>query len=503
MTRKSLILGAVLWTLVGAALLFQFRNPSADPNSGSDREKKSTPSEPVDSAEGSPADAEGGGDADGQNSVHIGFPAKTLPEFRFDECMGEKFGSEELKGKRWVASFIFTSCTQTCPTITRAVMEVHDRVAKAAPDVMFVSFSVFPQYDTPEVLAKYSEPYTKGHRERWKFLTGRQQDIYELIVKGFGQYVKENPEESRYPGVEVAHSNRVVLVNEDGIPVATFLGTVAEDMVHLRRILQGQEEFPQPGASATGGLTFSSSDGSPLGIQFQVVPGDSSGDSATEATPASPDQASETPSDRTEESKPPETDSSESDGSARLLPPGNSILTAYQAPISVDEFNADLQQRLPEWARPLPAINAGLNSLATVLLMSGWMAIRRKQKSLHRNLMISAFVTSVIFLLCYLVYHWALGKYTGEHGRKFSGEGVAAIVYQLILWPHIILAVFVPLLAVRVFMHAFAERWDDHRRLARITFPIWMFVSVTGVIIYAMLYHWPSDVTPRVTTALI
>ena len=105
--------------------------------------------------------------------------------------------------------------------------------------------------------------------------------------------------------------------------------------------------------------------------------------------------------------------------------------------------------------------------------------------------MISAFVTSVVFLVCYLVYHYALGKYTGEHGRRFPGDGVAAIVYQLILWPHIVLAAAVPVLAILVFRHAFAERWDQHRRLAKITFPIWMFVSVTGVVIYGMLYHWP------------
>jgi uncharacterized membrane protein YozB (DUF420 family) len=67
-------------------------------------------------------------------------------------------------------------------------------------------------------------------------------------------------------------------------------------------------------------------------------------------------------------------------------------------------------------------------------------------------------------------------------------------VYYVILWPHVVLAATVPFFAVRVFQHAAAERWDNHRRLARVAFPVWMYVSVTGVAIYGMLYHWPSSV---------
>ena len=146
---------------------------------------------------------------------------------------------------------------------------------------------------------------------------------------------------------------------------------------------------------------------------------------------------------------------------------------------------------MPPWARMLPTVNSGLNTLSAILLMMGLIAINTGKRQRHRNLMITAFLTSAVFLACYLTYHYALGKYTGEHGKKFPGDGVATIVYQLILWPHIVLAVFVPFLAVRVFMHAFAERWNAHKKLAKITFPIWMFVSVTGVVIYGMLYHWP------------
>ena len=107
--------------------------------------------------------------------------------------------------------------------------------------------------------------------------------------------------------------------------------------------------------------------------------------------------------------------------------------------------------------------------------------------------MISAFVISVLFLVSYLGYHYALGKYTGEHGRRFSGEGIWAVIYPLVLWPHVALAATVPFLAVGVFRHAFAERWEAHKRLARVTLPIWLYVSVTGVVIYGMLYHWPQS----------
>lgn len=147
---------------------------------------------------------------------------------------------------------------------------------------------------------------------------------------------------------------------------------------------------------------------------------------------------------------------------------------------------------MPSWAKSLPTVNATLNSIAGLLLLVGYIAIKNKHKVLHRNLMISAFITSVAFLACYLLYHQQLGQHTGEHGKQFLGSGGWKTTYFAILIPHVLLAALVPFLAIRVFQHAFAERWDAHKRLAKITFPIWMFVSVTGVVIYGMLYHWPA-----------
>jgi protein SCO1 len=460
-SKLMLVSGGFLWTAAIASLVAVSQNSSSSEVS----EGPSTaPS--VNGTESAPIKP-----GVQQSSAKIGFPARTLPDFNLQECMGKKLGLKDLKGKRWVASFVFTRCTSTCPMITKAVMGLHNdkRVVEKADDVTFVSFTVDPKFDDIEILKTYSEIWTPD-RERWKFLTGSQQQIYELIVKGFGLYVKENLGDARRPGFEVAHSNRVVLVNEDGIPVGTFLGTREEDMVKLRRILTGRDEFPQPGA--TSGLSFSSSDGNPLQIQFEVQPANTEDSELQEDTPADEDPPYAI--------GPPSVDETNTDSHST---PGTSVSAAVH--------NAKIDQQLPSWAKRLPPVNASLNTLAAILLICGLMAIRSRKELVHRNLMVSAFLTSAVFLPCYLTYHYALGKYTGEHGKRFPGQGVAGVVYQLILWPHIVLAACVPVMAIRVFQHAFADRREAHRKLARVTFPIWMFVSVTGVIIYGMLYHWP------------
>jgi uncharacterized membrane protein YozB (DUF420 family) len=132
---------------------------------------------------------------------------------------------------------------------------------------------------------------------------------------------------------------------------------------------------------------------------------------------------------------------------------------------------------------PLATTNAVLNALATVLLVAGWVFIARGQWKAHRIAMIAAFAVSAVFLVCYLTYHYLVGHV------PFRGQGPVRTVYFAILITHIILAVFVPILALRMFFLAWKGRWDAHRRLGKITMPIWLYVSVTGVVIYAMLYH--------------
>jgi len=132
----------------------------------------------------------------------------------------------------------------------------------------------------------------------------------------------------------------------------------------------------------------------------------------------------------------------------------------------------------------LPSINAALNSIATVLLAAGWIFIRRGNWRAHRAMMVAAFAVSTLFLACYLSYHAIVGHV------PFTGQGTARVVYFTILITHILLAVTVPVLAIAMFVLAVRGRWDAHRRLGRITMPIWLYVSVTGVVIYLMLYHF-------------
>lgn len=132
--------------------------------------------------------------------------------------------------------------------------------------------------------------------------------------------------------------------------------------------------------------------------------------------------------------------------------------------------------------RDLPTINASLNALCTLLLLYGYSLIRQGKCEQHKRVMLSAFATSIIFLICYLVYHYEVGSV------PYKGQGIMRTVYFTILISHVILAATVPVLAIMTLWRAFQERFDKHRRIAKITFPIWLYVSITGVIVYLMLY---------------
>ena len=145
---------------------------------------------------------------------------------------------------------------------------------------------------------------------------------------------------------------------------------------------------------------------------------------------------------------------------------------------------------MPDWVSSLPAVNASLNGLAFLFLMTGWVLIRRGRREAHKTMMLVAFVTSILFLVVYLIYHGAMLHYTGEGQVKFQGTGAIRGVYFAILITHVVLAVAVPVLAIVTIRRGLRQQWEAHRRIARITFPIWVYVSLTGVIIYLMLYHW-------------
>ncbi len=137
----------------------------------------------------------------------------------------------------------------------------------------------------------------------------------------------------------------------------------------------------------------------------------------------------------------------------------------------------------------LPHINAGLNAAATLLLILGLVLIKRRRERAHRNVMIGTLAVSTAFLACYLVYHAQLRAETGTSGMKFQGPSPIREVYLGILLTHVVLAALVPFLALRTIYLGLRDRRAQHRRLARWTFPIWLYVSVTGVVIYVLLYH--------------
>lgn len=132
----------------------------------------------------------------------------------------------------------------------------------------------------------------------------------------------------------------------------------------------------------------------------------------------------------------------------------------------------------------LPTLNASLNSLSAILLLAGYLSIKNGKPELHKKLMISALIVSSAFLTSYLIYHWHVPS------KKFPDLGWIKIVYFFILIPHIILAIVMVPMILKTFWHAFRGEWVAHKKIARITFPIWMYVSITGVIVYFMLYHW-------------
>lgn len=141
---------------------------------------------------------------------------------------------------------------------------------------------------------------------------------------------------------------------------------------------------------------------------------------------------------------------------------------------------------MPEWVSSLPAVNATLNGLSTLLLLAGLALIRHGKVHAHKRVMLFAFGVSMAFLCSYLIYHGYAGS------KPFEGKGLMRAVYFAILINHVILAATVPFLASITIYLGLKQRWEKHRRIAKVTFPIWLYVSVTGVIIYLMLYQWPA-----------
>jgi putative membrane protein len=131
----------------------------------------------------------------------------------------------------------------------------------------------------------------------------------------------------------------------------------------------------------------------------------------------------------------------------------------------------------------LPAVNASLNALSGILLLIGYVLIRQRRIETHRKVMIAAFVTSSIFLICYVVYHAQVGSV------RFTRQGFVRPLYFTILITHVTLAAAVVPLALVTLSRGLKARYAKHRAIARWTFPIWLYVSITGVLVYVLLYQ--------------
>jgi putative membrane protein len=131
----------------------------------------------------------------------------------------------------------------------------------------------------------------------------------------------------------------------------------------------------------------------------------------------------------------------------------------------------------------LPTLNAILNSISAVLIVIGYFLIRARRIEAHRKTMLAAFTTSTLFLISYLIYHAQVGSV------RFQGTGAIRTVYFTILLTHTVLAAVVAPMVVVTLFRGLKGRVEKHRKLARITLPIWLYVSVTGVVVYGMLYH--------------
>ena len=137
----------------------------------------------------------------------------------------------------------------------------------------------------------------------------------------------------------------------------------------------------------------------------------------------------------------------------------------------------------------LPALNAVLNGTAAVLLVIAYILIRQGRRQAHKRTMIAAFSVSTLFLISYLTYHYLAGVV------YYPGTGVTKTIYLTILGTHTVLAAAVPVLAIVTLRRGLKSRFDPHRKIARWTLPIWLYVSVTGVVVYLMLYQFAEPAT--------
>jgi protein SCO1/2/putative membrane protein len=306
--------------------------------------------------------------------------------FALTERSGRTVTRDDLLGKVWVASFVFTRCTGGCPQVSATLQDLQ-KDFRHEPDVRLVTFTVDPDHDDPAELTEYAAHYG-ADPQRWLFLTGQEDEIYHLLREGFHVGVHQNEGRDRTPGNEVTHSTKLVVVDRQG---------------HIRGYFDG---MPTPG-------------------------------------------------------------------------------------IDFDANLRRLRQQVAFLAGPpaLPTLNARLNVLSAVLVVCGYLAIRSRRLRLHVACMLLALAVSTAFLGSYLYYHVVVMRGAHTEFVPPSDQDWLRPVYVSILFTHMVLAVLTPPLALLTAWLGWRGRLSRHVWLARWTLPVWLYTSVTGVVVYWMLYR--------------
>jgi protein SCO1/2 len=338
---------------------------------------------------------------------------------------GRPFGSAELAGKIYIADFMFTNCAGPCPMMNDAMKTLVGRLPADA-GIMFVSFSVDPEHDTPEVLKKFSADMEAP--PRWKFLTGPP--VYNLAEYKFKLGVRPTP--GADPGNAVMHSTRFTLVDGSG----RMRGTYRYDYDEPEKIPPMMDRLVRDARTLL-----------------------------------------ETPEKVVDDFHDPR----------RFLVDASGDVRGAYAPSRVESLVRDTRRLTgatePMTVRSLPKVNAILNGASFFFLSLGLGFILKRKIGLHKASMTVAFGVSLLFLTSYLTYHIQVGSV------KYAGEGWMRAAYFPILISHTVLAAVVAPMAFVTVVRAWRERYDRHVVLARVTLPIWMYVSLTGILVYLMLYR--------------
>lgn len=308
-------------------------------------------------------------------------------DFRLTDQDGRTVSLADLRGKIWVASFIFTRCAGPCARVSATMAGLQNDIA-SKPGVLLISYTVDPDFDTPAVLQKYAGHF-EADPKRWRFLTGKRADIYRLIGDSFHLAVAQKDAKNAQ---SIDHSTRLALVDGRGRIRGFYDGVEADDLPELEK-----------------------------------------------------------------------------------------------------QIDALWRKEHATWQDSLPTVNAVLNGTCAFVLVLGYVAIRRRRIVVHRNLMLTALAISAIFLASYLYYHVAV-----RHGKptEFTGVGLVRPLYLGILVSHMVLAAVVAPLAIFTAYQGLRGRLSRHIAVARWTLPLWFYVSVTGVVVYVMLYQLYPQAAP-------